>query len=317
MLRSGSCNTSEMARNMAHDTKEGFKANDMRIYRYLQNPEFQVDDKLWRNHINMVFDAMLERALIKKGMRIPIKIDFTSSTDNFLILCASVNFNARNVTLYCSMRLYPKKAKQMDQKKMEEAFLKALHHILSTKYRYIIIADRGFGNQRFARICGKLGFDYLLRINDNLGLKVNDQKTNLEDFAGSEFDIEAEVTNWKETHRFVGCTKEKEYWVMFTSLKDDRQKLAGLYSQRFGIEKHFYDQKSGGFNIEASKIRKYDRFKRLYFIVCMSQFFTVLVGEFLSVNNHPLKKKYPVHISLILVCSGWDVKLFEGFSKDA
>ena len=32
------------------------------------------------------------------------------------------------------------------QKKMEEAFLKQLRHLLSRKYKYTIVADRGFGH---------------------------------------------------------------------------------------------------------------------------------------------------------------------------
>lgn len=317
MLRSGSCNTSEMARHMTHDTKEDFKANDMRIYRFLQSREFQVDDKLWRNYINLVFDVMEERGLLKKGDRISIKVDFTSATDDFLILSAGVDFNGRTVPLYFTMRNYPKRSGSMDQKKMEAAFIKGLRHVLSKKYTYVIVADRGFGNDRFSKACIHAGFDYLLRINDNLGLTIDEKETNLNTFAGSTFDITANVNSWKKSeHRFVGCTKADDYWVIFTSLKDAAEELGQMYSQRFGIEKQFQDQKSSGFDIEKSKIKKYDRFKRMYFIVCLSQLFTVVIGEFLENKNHPIKKKYPVYTSLVLAFSSWDEKLFAGFLTD-
>lgn len=317
MLRSGSCNTSELARAMNHETKEGFKANDMRIYRFLQNKSFQIDDQIWRCYFQILFDAMEERGLIQLGDQIPIKIDFTTSIDDFLILSASVDFNGRSVSLYFTMRNYPKRSGQMDQKKMEEAFARALKHLLSKKYTYVIVADRGFGNKRFSSLCRSCGFDYVLRMNDNLGLDVNGEKKNLEDYSGQDFDLTAKVRVWKEVHRFVGCTKGDDYWILLTSLPAKVDKIHDLYRGRFGIEKCFQDQKKSGFNIESTKIRKYDRFKRMYFCVCMAQVFTVIVGEFLQSKNHPIKKKYPVHTAVILASSGWEKKLLNSFLKPA
>ncbi len=313
MLRSGSCNTSELARAMNHETKEGFKANDMRIYRFLQNKSFQIDDKLWRCYCQILFDAMEERGLIQLGDQIPIKVDFTTSVDDFLILSASLDFNGRSVPLYFTMRNYPKRSGQMNQKKMEEAFIKALRHLLSQKYTYIIIADRGFGNKRFSSLCRSCGFDYVLRMNDNLGLDVKDEKKNLEDYSGRDFDLTAKVRIWKETHRFVGCTKGNDYWILLTSLSAKVDKIHDLYKERFGIEKCFQDQKKSGFNIESTKIRKYDRFKRMYFCVCLAQLFTVIVGEFLKSKNHPIKKKYPAHIAVILASFDWEKRVLSPF----
>lgn len=96
------------------------------------------------------FDALEERNLIRLGDRILIKVDYTTSTDHFLILTASIDFNGRSIPLFFTMRNYPKKRDQMDQKKMELAFIKGLKHILSKKYRYVIVADRGFGHERFS-----------------------------------------------------------------------------------------------------------------------------------------------------------------------
>lgn len=309
MLRSGSCNTSDLARGMNQETKESFKANDMRIYRFLQNKEFQIDDQLWRGYFQIVFDALKERGLIKFGDLIPLKVDYTTSLDNFLILSVSLDFKGRSVPLYFTLRKYPKRSGQMDQKKMEAAFMKGLRHLLSKKYKYVILGDRGFGNKRFAALCRSCGFDYVLRMNDSLGLEASGEKKNLEEYAKKAFDLTAQVRVWKEIHRFVGCAQDKNYWILLTSLSDKRESIQALYSKRFGIEKCFQDQKSSGFNIERTKIRKYDRFKRLYFCVCMAQIFTVIVGEFLHSKSHPIKKKYPAHIAVILASFGWEKKL--------
>ncbi|GHT97525.1 hypothetical protein FACS1894126_1740 [Alphaproteobacteria bacterium] len=86
-------------------------------------------------------------------------------------------------------------------------------------------------------------------------------------------------------------TKNDSAWFLFSSLSDDKS-FSEIYEKKFGIEKCFQDQKSSGFDIEKTKIRKYNRFKRLYFSMCLAQLFAVLVGEYVQNNNHPLKKKF-------------------------
>ena len=83
------------------------------------------------------------------------------------------------------------------------------------------------------------------------------------------------------------------------------------YEKRVSIKKCFQDQKSSGFNIEKSKIRKYARFKRLYFAVCLAQLFTVIIGEHVTNNNHPLKESFPILEELISAFSGSDTKFVE------
>ena len=97
-----------------------------------------------------------------------IQIDFTSERDNYLILAASVLISNKAIPLYFSMRNYPKKKGQYNQKKMESAFIQALRSYLSKHYRYVLLADRGFGNDRFITLCQEAGFDYIIRLEPNL-----------------------------------------------------------------------------------------------------------------------------------------------------
>ncbi|GHU11037.1 hypothetical protein FACS189449_01670 [Alphaproteobacteria bacterium] len=184
MLHSGSSSVASIARAMSQQNGQQFKTNEKRVNRLLQDDDFQINDSLHRKYINLLFDSLHERGLLKVGDNILIKVDFTTDTDAFLILMASVDFGGRSVPLYFSMRSYPKRKGQSDQKKMEKAFLKQLRHLLSKKYTYTIVADRGFGNNRFADLCLENGFDYVLRKCDNLNIEVNGNKLNLKDFSG-------------------------------------------------------------------------------------------------------------------------------------
>ena len=70
------------------------------------------------------------------------------------------------------------------------------------------------------------------------------------------------------------------------------------YGRRFKIEKCFFDQKSNGFNIEKTRIMKYDRVKRLVFCVCIAQAIMLFVGDILKHNHHGLKKTFPQSVEL-------------------
>lgn len=286
---------------MANVNKQSFKTNEKRGNRFLQDVNFQVDDFMFRKYFNLLFDALRERIKLKSNDNIQINVDYSSIEDYFLILMASVKFGTRAVPLYFSMRLYPRRKNQMNQKKMESSFIKALRHLLPKKYQYTIVADRGFGNQRFAKLCTDNNFDFVLRINGNLNIKIKNKIENLENYKGNNTDFDAEIVSWNEVYHFEIKTKNDSTWFLLMPQKSKNG--VQKYEQRFSIEKCFQDQKSSGFDIEKCKIRKYDRFKRLYFSMCVAQLLVVITGEYVEETGHPLKKTFPITAALISVFS--------------
>ena len=65
ILRSEKVNTAEIARHMGEVNKLDFKSNDMRVYRLLQSKNFQVNDRMWRGYIALLFKMMRESSLKK------------------------------------------------------------------------------------------------------------------------------------------------------------------------------------------------------------------------------------------------------------
>ncbi len=125
--------------------------------------------------IGLVFDLLKKHKLIDKKEKICVQVDFTTSQDDFLILCASIIVGKRSVPLYFSMRNDPKKAGSTNHSNMALAFLCALRHTLSNRYQYVIIADRSFGNQRFISYCEALGFDDMIRLEPKRLIERRDQ----------------------------------------------------------------------------------------------------------------------------------------------
>lgn len=304
VLYSGSSNTASVSRAMTTLNKKPFNTNDKAIAYLFKNPKFQVDDKFWRCHINMTFSLLEEQKSIKKGSKIYIQVDFTSDTDDFLILAASIIHNGRSIPIYFTMRNYPKRKNAYNHKKMELAFLKALKHILSNKYQYVIVADRGFGNDRFMEYCQDCDFEYLIRLQPNMSIKHKEKQGVLEKVIYDSGKFTVYVKKWKKDLEVFRNTKDDKVWYLTSNIKElDHESAIDIYQDRFKIEKCFQDLKSSGFDIENSKIKKYDRFKRLLVLCVISHALTVIVGSFIDKNLPSLKKRFPIHIKLILAYS--------------
>jgi hypothetical protein len=186
---------------------------------------------------------------------------------------------------------------------MEIAFLKGLKHGLSSKYKYVIVADRGFGNQRFIEDCEELGFDYLIRLSSNKNIKEYGNLSNMPVFQGIK---KFHILSWKRDVNILITSTEgvKEKWYLATNLSNySPEDLIQEYKNRFKIEKVFQDLKSSGFDLEASKIKKYDRYKRLFCLGIMAHAIMVLIGNYMDENLPTLKKNSPLCYEILSVYS--------------
>jgi hypothetical protein len=269
-----------------------------------------------------------ERKVINEGEKIQINVDFTSCEDNFLILSASVPLSDdKFITLYWNTRKYPKKKNGMSQTKMEGAFIRRLRHILSKKYQYIIVADRGFGNDRFMRLCENNNFDFVLRLNNNLNIIMeNDNNINNVKNINTDNKFKAKIPSWNNIERYftvkraddnIGDDKEPAIWRLISD--NGELDAFSIYSKRFKIEKIYQDFKSSGYNIEGSKIRKYDRFRRLLYIVTLAHCLTCFLGDIIQKTKNNLKKNFnecaPINSNLISAFLESDIKLYPSIFK--
>lgn len=280
-----SFSTHEIARHVSKATGYDFNTSEKGLSYLLSNDKFQIDDHYWRQHVNMVFDLMEEQDLVGKDQKVYIQVDFTSNENYFLILSASIIVNNRSVPLYFTMRNYPKRKHQYDHKKMEKAFLKGLKHVLSKKYQYVIVADRGFGNERFLSACEEVGFEYLIRVTPNFKIQCVDKEGIMEDLCLEDGTYDAWAMTWKQSVRFYKSSNAKGSWYLLSNIKTmNHEQASCLYKDRFKIEKCFQDLKSSGFNIEKSKIRKYANYKRLLAIVMVAHVLLVMLGHVIVVK---------------------------------
>ena len=303
LLQSQTANTYSIARGLSSITGKSFNSSEKRVNRFLDSDYFQVDDSIFRCHKNFIFSALKEMNLLQENDPVFINVDFTTKKDQFLILSASIPFKNRGIPLFFTMRNYPKTAGKLNQKKMELAFIKALKNLLPKNYRYVIVADRSFCTQRFINLCLNAKFDYIIRAITNLNVLLEEQKTNLKNINESPLDVEdIYISSWQMNTRLITNKKKGKIWRSFTSLTEETEENKSVieqYIKRFNIDKMFQDQKSSLFNIEQTQIKKYSKFKKLYYIVNLVQAIMMLMGHFIEEKSPELKKKYPVQSEII------------------
>lgn len=313
-----SFSTHEIARHVSQATGLDFNTSEKGLKYLLDNDKFQIDDRYWRQHIGMVFDLMEEQDLIKKGDVIYLQVDFTSNENFFLILSASMIVNNRSVPLYFTMRNYPQRKNQYNHKKMEEAFLKGLKHALSKKFTYVILADRGFGNNRFLSLCEQVGFDYLIRITPNMKVKCNEKEGVMDSLCSMDGAYNVKIVEWDRAVAAYRASSEKGAWYLLSSMAYlNEVEAANIYKDRFKIEKCFQDLKSAGFNMEKSKIKKYSRYKRLLAMAMAAHALLVMLGHVISVKLPHFLKNSALMAGAILAFFLSEKRLSPYLQKDS
>ena len=290
---SGSFCITEIATKMQDITKISYSGNENKLLRFLTSTTFQTNEKTWRNYFNFLFDSLREKGL-KNSENLQINVDMTSEKNNLLILSASIIYQNVNYPLYFSMVKYPKREDNFSQKNFEKAFINMLKQLLSKKYEYTIVADRGFGNLRFINICEENGFNFCIRLNENLNLILNEKKQNLQEFKGQNEEFEALVKKWQKYLNFTISTKNEKTWFICHNKNINAQKS---YENRWKIENMFKNLKSAGFDFEKRKIKKFHSVKKLLFITIFAYSIYLFVGDFIN-KNDKLKKKFKNHLEL-------------------
>ena len=116
VLKCNRVNTATIARQMSFMNGLSFDANDKKIRRFLQSKRFQVDDKMWRRYIKLLFQLIKNNQPYQAEWT--INVDYTSDKNKFSILVASIVIGKESIPIYFSMRKYATRSGTHDQKKV-------------------------------------------------------------------------------------------------------------------------------------------------------------------------------------------------------
>ncbi|WNG20954.1 IS4 family transposase [Cystobacter fuscus] len=171
----------------------------------------------------------------------------------------------------------------------EDFVLHRLRQVVPEGVRLTVLADRGFGDQKFYALLEQLKFDYVVRFRQCI--QVMDEKG--EKKSAGEWVPEsgravrltgARVTQDEASVGAVVCVKKKgmeEAWCLATSLKEATAAfVVGLYAKRFRTEETFRDMKDLRFGMGLSwvRVRSADRRDRLLLVSALACALLTLLG---------------------------------------
>lgn len=182
----------------------------------------------------------------------------------------------------------------------EDFVLQRLREVVPEHVRVVVLADRGFGDQKFYALLEQLKFDYVVRFRQCI--QVMDEKGEkksagewVPDSGRALRLTQAKVTQDEAPVPAVVCVKKKgmkEPWCLATSLKEATASfVVGLYAKRFRTEETFRDVKDIRFGMGLSwvKVRSTERRDRLLLVSALACALLTLLGaagESLGMERH-------------------------------
>jgi hypothetical protein len=171
----------------------------------------------------------------------------------------------------------------------EHEVVERLHAAIPPEVRVVLLADRGFGDQKLYALLGVLGWDYVIRFRD--GILVEDEKGQSRpavDWVAPRGRA-VKLPNARVTADrapvpavvIVHAARMKEPWCLATSLAErTAQDVITLYGKRFSIEETFRDEKDihFGLGLSATHVGSCERRDRLLLLAAIAHALLTLLG---------------------------------------
>ena len=171
------------------------------------------------------------------------------------------------------------------------ALFEQVIRILPTVATVTFLADRGFRDTDWAEKCLKLSWNYLIRVANNTYVTLTDgrqlsiQQLNVPRGRCRYFtDVRLTQAKAFQCNLMVTWTTPKkpgekaELCAVITNLRPCYLHLK-WYLKRMHVEESFRDDKSGSFNLEATKLREAERLNHLLLAVAVATLWIYEIGE--------------------------------------
>ena len=220
-----------------------------------------------------LFDAFAPR-----HGRVLILADWTDVANGKLLVFA-LPCNGRSIPFFT--KVVPKHAVEGALIRAENEALEVLGVICRVRSNIVIVADRGFGNQRWLGAVVRQGFHFVQRLSCVFF-------ADTEGYIGTLRDLDlrrgTRVRDWG--HGTVGedeaiegrlvtayDKKAKEPWYLITDIEDaGTHEIVNVYRRRWWIETLFRDKKNRdwGMGLASVHLNDYRRYERLFYIIALA-----------------------------------------------
>ncbi len=164
-----------------------------------------------------------------------------------------------------------------------------------------LLADRGFGTCDFARFCLELGWDFNIRIRAATVVTLQDGSVCRID----QLDIPKGKNRYFQTVRVTkqetlstnlsvcwttDWRKKQQDLLAIISNQPANTKRIREYGLRMQIEQSFKDEKSGGFDIDHTRLKDPERLERLMLAVAVATLWCHELGEYVLRGGHERRR---------------------------
>ncbi len=270
MLACRSVNTSELLSVLPRHTQDA----DSR-YRYIHR---------WlKNHL--IFPPAVMGGFIPEiaevagsnGKTIILMMDQSKIAEGFECLMVSMRVGERAIPVAWKVKGVKGNIGFEEQKPL----LDAVVAMMPEGANILLAGDRFYGTAALINWCRKVGWNYRLRLKDNLILHHDGGEITTGEAAKAKITSLLNVTlneTGVETH--IGILHEeghKEPWIIAMSDRPSKGHVLD-YGMRWGIEPMFSDFKSRGFGITKTQLKHADRIERLILVLTVALYWAASTG---------------------------------------
>lgn len=252
----------------AMNTGTTAKHNIKRVERFLENTGVECA---------ALAQGIFEAFAPKQGS-VLVLADWTDVPAGKLLVFA-LPCNGRSIPFF--VNVVPKEVGEGELVQAENEALKALKGICRHRSHVILVADRGFGNQRWVKAVRASGFHFVQRISSVFNVDTEHHIGALKELNlrkgkpvrdwghGTIGDDEAIVGRLVTAYDPAA----KEPWYLITDMDDvAAPEVVSVYRRRWWIETLFRDKKNRDWGLGLAKVqlKHYQRYERLFYIVAFA-----------------------------------------------
>jgi hypothetical protein len=265
------CGVGVLSLGRAMNTNTTAKHNIKRVNRFLGNEEVE----------GVAIARGLFHAMVPAQGRVYVVVDWTD-VPNGKLLVFSLPCNGRCVPFFT--KAVAKNVGEGGLIQAENEALATLHFICGERTEVVLVADRGFGNQRWIQEVRAQGFHFVQRLSCVFNVDT-------ERHIGALRDLNLRrgkpVRDWGEgtigddetiEGRLVTAydPEAKEPWYLVTDLTDPTaEEVKDIYRLRWWTEPTFRDKKNRDWGLGLAHVflKDYRRYERLFYIVALAFLF--------------------------------------------
>lgn len=252
-----------------------------------------INIQFWKSVLLTVFS--LPGFKWKKRKVLTLALDATTLKDDYWMLAVTISYKGRGIPIL--IKSWEGVNVSYDYWSRVEETLRDLKEIIPSRFKYEVVADRGFQGEILFSLFEKLEMPYIIRVNDCYKVQVSkiERYIQLSLFKDGFYPIE----NFGVKHKTKGMNlvvntsedhPDSPRWFLATNILQPQVDIIFKYKQRFWIEESFKDLKSKlHWEKYTKKLPVKSRLEKCIIVSSLSYCIQTGIGKELKMSNSEIK----------------------------